>query len=66
MAPKKQDCKLFHGPIQKGGQGVLTPMKNHKNIEFHSNTGLDPLKKYKATKPAFNVGPSLARQRNAI
>ena len=28
------------------------PLKNHKN--------------YKATKPAFNVGPSSARQRNAF
>ena len=28
--------------------------------------GLDPLKNRKATKPAFNVGPSLARQGNAI
>ena len=32
----------------------------------HYNTGADPLKTYKATKPAFNVGPSSARQRNAI
>ena len=41
-------------------------MKNHKNTGFLSNTGQDPLKNHKATKPAFNVGPSLARQRNAI
>ena len=27
---------------------------------------LDPLENHKATKPAFNVGPSSARQRNAI
>ena len=33
---------------------------------FLCNTGPDPLKKRKATKPAFNVGPSSARQRNAI
>ena len=26
----------------------------------------DPLNNHKATKPAFNVGPSYARQRNAI
>ena len=31
-----------------------------------SNTGLDPLENHKATKPAFNVGPSSARQGNAI
>ena len=42
-------------------------MDNHKkNIGFLSNTGPDPLKNHKATNPAFNVGPSSARQRNAI
>ena len=43
-----------------GGQGVRTPLKNHKNIGFLSNTGPDPLENHKATKPAFNVGPSTA------
>ena len=43
-----------------GGRGSRSPRKNHKNIEFLSNTGLDPLKNHKATKPAFNVGPSSA------
>ena len=55
--------------IQKrggGGQGVRTPLKITKNIGFSSNTDPDPLKNRKATKPAFNVGPSSARQRNAI
>ena len=42
------------------------PLKNHKNKGFLRNTGPDPLKNYKATKPAFNVGQSSARQRNAI
>ena len=32
--------------------------KNNKSIGFLSNTGTDPLKKDKATKPAFNVGPT--------
>ena len=48
-----------------GGQGV---QKNHKNIgvlNFLSNIGPDPLKNHKAAKPALNVGPSTARQRNA-
>ena len=27
-----------------GGQGVRTPLKNHKNIGFLRNTGPDPLK----------------------
>ena len=53
----------------EGGQGVRTPPpppKNHKNIGFPSNNGLDLLKNHKATEPAFNVGPSSARQRNSI
>ena len=49
----------------RGGQGVRTPLKNHKNIGFLSNTGPDPLKNHKDTKPVLNVGPSLAHQRNA-
>ena len=43
-----------------GAGGPDTPLKNHKNIRFLSNTGPDPLKNHKATKP------SSARQRNAI
>ena len=38
------------------GQGVRNPPKNHKTIGFLCNTGTDPLKNHKATKPAFN-GP---------
>ena len=49
-----------------GAGGENPPLKNHKNIGFLSNTSPDPLKNHKATKPAFNVGPSLARQGNAI
>ena len=46
-----------------GDRGTDPPfLKNQKNIEFLSNTGPDPLKNYKATKPAFNVGPSSIRQ----
>ena len=33
---------------------------------FISNTGPDPLKNQKATKPAFIIEPSSARKRNAI
>ena len=46
--------------------GSGPPLKNHKSIGFLSKTGPDPLKNHKATKPAFSVGPSLTRQRNAI
>ena len=53
-------------PEWGGGGGVWTPLKNHKNIGFLRNSGPDPLKIYEATEPAFNVGPSSARQRNAI
>ena len=42
------------------------PLKNHKNIGLLSNTDPESLKNYKAAKPAFYNGPSLARQRNAI
>ena len=49
-----------------GGGGQGSPLINHKNIGFLSNTGPDPLKNHKATKPEFNVGPSLAHQRYAI
>ena len=50
----------------EGWEGDPDPPVNHKNIGFLSNTGLDPLKNHKATKAAFNVGPTMARQRNAI
>ena len=42
------------------------PLKTYKNIGFLCKTSPDPLKKHKATKAAFNVGPSSAHQRNAI
>ena len=57
----------IHVRVQRGaGEPDPPPLKNHKNIEFLSATGLDPLKNHKTTEPAFNVRPSLARQRNAI
>ena len=50
-----------------GGPDPSPPLKIHKNIGFPSNTGPDPLKKHKqGYQGAFNVGPSSARQRNAI
>ena len=45
------------------GQGVCIP-PSLKII--NNNIGPDPLKNHKATKPAFHVGPSWTRQRNAI
>ena len=55
-----------HERIQGGGGGTGSPRKKQKNIGFLCNIGPDPLKNHKAAKPAFNVGPSSARQRNAI
>ena len=50
----------------EGGMGSGPLLKNHINIWFLSNTSEDPLKNHKATKPAFDVGPSSASQRKAI
>ena len=52
--------------IQKGDRGSRPLLKNHKNIDFLSNSGTNPLKNHKFTKPTFNVVPSSTRQRNAI
>ena len=53
------------------GVGTLPPHpthENHKAIGLLSNTGPEPLENHKATitKPAFNVGPSSACERNTI
>ena len=65
--PSEKQLDPMHVLIQRGGaEGPDPSMKNHKNIGFLSNTGPDPLKNQKATKPAFNVGPTLACQQNAI
>ena len=51
-------------PEEGGGRGSRPPEKS-QNIGYLSNTGPDPLKNHKATKPSVNVGPSSIRQRNA-
>ena len=53
-----------HARIQRGTGGLA--LENHKALGFLSNIGPDPVEKYKASQPAFNVGPSLTRQQNAI
>ena len=51
----------------RGGRGVWTPpLNNHKHLGCQINSGPDRVKNHKATEPAVNVGPSSARQRNAI
>ena len=58
--------ELLQARIQRGAGGPdPPPLEKHIDIGFLSNTGPDPLKN-KSTKLAFNVGPSLAFQRNAI
>ena len=61
--------QVYHGRIQRGDRGSRSPLKNEKNIGFHSNTGPDPLKNHKATKVSkgakirsFDVGPSSTHQ----
>ena len=53
----------------EGGRGPdpppPSPEELQKYIGFLSNAGPDTLKNHKAIKPAFNVGPSFANQRNA-
>ena len=43
----------------RGGEGGLDPLrlKKHKSLEFLSNTGPDPLKNHKATKPEIISTP---------
>ena len=50
------------------GGGTLGPYPPEKsqNIGFLRNSSPDPLKNHKTTKSAFNVGPTSARQLNAI
>ena len=38
----------------EGGEGVQTPLKNHKNIGFLNNTDPDPLKNHEATNFSQN------------
>ena len=56
----------MHAQIQRGAGGPDPPLENHKAIVFISNTGPNPLKYHKATKPACNVGPQSTRKRNAF
>ena len=67
---REVSCTFKNRPIhgsRGGGTGGPDPqLKNHKNIGFLSNSGLDPLKDHKATKPALNVGTSSARRRITI
>ena len=68
-APTSPWKYIVHARIQNwggGGQWVRIPPKDHKAIRFLINTGPDPMKNHKATKPAYHVWPSSTRQRNAV
>ena len=66
MLGKSATLKDMMDPEGGRVSGPPPPMKNHKHIGFLSNTGPDPLQNDKATKLAFNNGPLLTRQQNAI
>ena len=53
------------GFLNNSGQD---PLENHTDTctSFLSKTGPDAQENHKASKPAFNVGPSSAHQRNPI
>ena len=58
--------EVYHGWIQRWGQGVR-PLKNHKNIGFHSNTGPDPLKNHKVTIQCWAIiGPPAKSHVNGV
>ena len=49
-----------------GTRGPDPLLENHKAIWFLISTGPVPMENHKATKSAFNVGPSSVSQRNAL
>ena len=53
-------------PEGRGDRGSGSPEKPLKDRVSNRNTGPVTLKNHKATKPAFHVRPSSARQRNTI
>ena len=56
----------MHGRIQRSDRSSGPPEKAQKYRVSLQNWSRSPEKKHKAIKPAFNVGPSSARQQNAI
>ena len=56
---------VIHGWIQRQGRGPKTPEKSQNYRVSYQNWSGFP-ENHKATKLAFNVGPSATRQRNAI
>ena len=54
------------GGSRGGTGGPGPPLKNHKNVEFPSNIGPDPLKSQSYQAIIHWLGILSARQRNAI
>ena len=52
-------CTMRKSKRVVGGEGLGTPMENHKPIDFRSNTDPDRKENYIYTQPAFNVESSL-------
>ena len=50
----------------KGDRGPRPPPGNYKATGFLRNASRESLTNHKATKPVYNVWPSLACQQNAI
>ena len=67
---RKRSKQLTNAIGDRGSEPPPPPLlKNHKNIGFPKQYWSGSPKKsqsYKCTKPAFNVGPPSARQRNAM
>ena len=59
LSMKNEDSITGNARVQRGGGQGARPPENLKAIGFLSNTGLDPLKNHKATKPVFNVGRAI-------
>ena len=57
-------CLVLHARIQRGNRGPEPPSSPGKPQSFRvpSKTGPDPMENHKATRPAFNGGPSSACQ----
>ena len=64
MNANKWNTGILRG--SRGGGGGGQGSEKSQKYRFSSHTGPDPKNNYKAIKPAFNVWPSSARQRNAI
>ena len=57
-----KEVRLCADPEREAGGPDPPPPEISQKYRVSSNTGSDPLKMRKATKPAFNTGPSSARQ----